>query len=276
MNKSADTPIIYDFFSKSLKDAVFSRRNQASDHNFKGIPAEIVGVSDYESMQCVDVRASINDVYVEKDNLTLESITLKRVFVSLPNTGGFKWKQPVKVGDKVRLSWAHRDLGDYLDGDGSSVDININEIAQIEDCWVTLDGGTRKNHTNPSLENLIIEGPNTEIVITPDGEVTVKTSGTSYIKSSHHTVDTDMTITGNLLVKGNETVNQNVTIGGNTSITGTTTSTGLLTATSGVLAGNYGGITGTCVMVGSVTIGGVSVGTHTHIDSTGNSTGGMQ
>ncbi len=183
MNKSADTPVIYDFFSKSLKDVVFSRRNQASDHNFKGIPAEIVGVSDYEGMQCVDVRASINDVYVEKDNLTLESITLKRVFVSLPNSGGFTWKRPVKVGDKVRLSWAHRDLGAYLDGDGSRVDVNINEIAQIEDCWVTLDGGTRKSHTNPSLENLIIEGPNTEITITPDGKVSITSKGNIEVRS---------------------------------------------------------------------------------------------
>jgi len=183
MNKSANTPIIYDFNSKSLKDNIFGRRNQSSNHNFKGIPAVVVGVQDYESIQCLDVKASINDIYVERDNLILESITLKKVFVSLPNSGGFRVKQPVQVGDNVRLSWSHRDLGDYLDGDGSPVDININEVAQIEDCWVTLDGGTRKNHTKPSLTDLIIEGPNTNIVITPEGKVSITSKSDIEIKS---------------------------------------------------------------------------------------------
>ena len=59
MRKSANSPIIYDFNAKSLKDSIFSRRNQASTHNFKGIPAEVVGVQDYESLQCLDVKASI-------------------------------------------------------------------------------------------------------------------------------------------------------------------------------------------------------------------------
>lgn len=216
MNKSSDAPIIYDFFSKSLKDIAYSRRNQASDHNFKGIPAEIVGVSEYEEYQCVDVKFLINDVYIERDNMVLESMTLKRVFVALQRSGGFSIKQPVAVGDIVRLSWAHRDLGDFLDGSGNSVDLSIKEIARIEDCWVELGFGTRKNHTNPSIDNLIIEGPNTTITITPDGDVSVKTSGTSSITSSAHTINADTTIKGSLTVTGNTDVVGTLTTAGAT------------------------------------------------------------
>ena len=219
MDKSANTPIIYDFFSKSLKEIAFSRKNQASDHNFKGIPAVIVGVSDYEEYQCVDVKVSINDIYTERDNLVLESITLKRRFVSLPSSGGFSIKQPVAIGNPVRLKWSHRDLGVYLDGDGSNVDINISEIAGIEDCWVELDGGTRKNNTSPSLTDFIIEGPKTKITIKPSGEtslvtngttitidssgnLSVVTNGTSSIEASGHTINAPTTINGDTLING--------------------------------------------------------------------------
>lgn len=231
MNKSSDSPIIYDFFSKSLKDIAYSRRNQASDHNFKGIPAEIVGVSDYEEYQCVDVKFLINDVYIERDNMVLESMTLKRVFVALQRSGGFSIKQPVAVGDIVRLSWAHRDLGDFLDGSGSSVDLSVKEIARIEDCWVELGFGTRKNHTNPSVTDFIIEGPNTTITITPEGNtklvnkgttinidssgnVSLTTNGTSSITSSAHTINTDTTINGNLTVNGTTDVTGVLTTSG--------------------------------------------------------------
>ena len=279
MNKSADSPIIYDFFSKSLKDSVFARRNQASDHNFKGIPAEVVGVSDYEGLQCLDVRALINDIYVERDNLVLESITLKKVFVALPRSGGFSIKQPVGVGDIVRLCWAHRDLGAFLDGDGSSVDININEIAQIEDCWVELGFGTRKNHTNPSLKNLVIEGPSTEIVITPEGVVTVNNAGTSYIKSSHHTVDTDMTITGNTQIDGT------LTVSGAADFESTVLAQGALSAQSGTFSSTYAGFAGVSApatfnvdmnITGTVTIDGINVNTHIHTDAEARPTSIMQ
>ena len=273
MNKSVNSPIIYDFHSKSLRDSIFARRNQSSDHNFKGIPAVVVGVQDYESIQCLDVKASINDIYVERDNLVLESITLKKVFVSLSNSGGFRVKQPVQVGDNVRLSWSHRDLGDYLDGDGSPVDININEIAQIEDCWITLDGGTRKNHTNPSLTDMIIESDDTEIRITPTGNVTVNTSGTSYIKSSHHTVDTDMTITGNTSINGT------LTVDGATTLKSTTESQGALTALAGTFSSTYAGVAGASAtfnvdmnVTGTVTIDGININTHTHVSPNGGGT----
>lgn len=260
MQKASNQPIIYDFFSKSLKDITFSRAQQTADHNFKGIPATVVSVEDYEKYQCVSVRALINDVFVERDNLVLESIILKKVFVALPRSGDFLIKQPVKVGDIVRLCWSHRDLGAFLDSDGSAVDVKVSEVAQIEDCWVELGFGTRKNHNKPSLTDFIIQGKNTEIVIKPSGDITVNTNGTSYIKSTHHTVDTNMTITGNLLVNGNTNIDQNLTV------TGTSTLQSMVTASSGVSAASYAGIGGgNNVMLGTVTIGGKVVNTHYHL-----------
>ena len=58
----------------------------------------------------------------------------------------------------------------------------------------------------------------TTITIKPSGEVTVDTSGTSYLKSSKHTIDTDVEITGTLKVVGDVINESNVTT------TGTTTS----------------------------------------------------
>jgi hypothetical protein len=204
MNKAGQEPITYDFFSKSLKDAAVNRRQQSDSNNFKGIPAEVVGVEDYESLQCISVKALINDVFVEKDNTTLESITLKKVFVALPRSGGFTIKMPVAVGDIVRLCWSHRDLGEFLDGEGSSVDINVNEIAGIEDCWAELGFGTRKNHSKPSVSDWIIEGPKTKITITPTGSVSIETEGESSIKSAKHTVDTSVKVEGVLNVSVGE------------------------------------------------------------------------
>lgn len=202
MSGKGEAPIIYDFNAKSLKDTITTRNDQAGANKFKAVPAEIVGVSDYESLQCVDVKFLINDVYVERDNLKLESITLKKVFVALPNAGGFSLKFPVSIGDIVTLYWSHRDLGEFLDGDGSAVDLNITEIAHIEDCWVQLNFGTRKNHTNPSKDNLVIEGPNTVITITPEGAVKLTTDTVE--------LDSDVTI-------------KNLTVTGTTDLVGTTT-----------------------------------------------------
>ncbi|AGH32165.1 hypothetical protein VPHG_00098 [Vibrio phage 11895-B1] len=221
------SPVLYDFFSKPYKQTAFEKNQEDNAHNFRGIPATVVSTSDYESLQCVDVRIAIDDVYVKRDNLVLESIVLKKIFVPLPNSGGFKIKMPVTVGDPCRLTWSHRDLGEYLDGNGSNVQLNIKELSSIEDCWCLLDGGTRKNNTSPSSTDMIIEGENTTITITPSGQVSVVTSGTSLIKSSGHTIDAPETnITGTLTVTGATQINNTLTT------TGATTSPSIVAQTS--------------------------------------------
>ena len=207
MNKSSDTPIIYDFFAKSIRDMGYSRRNQSSDHNFKSIPAEIIGVDDYETLQCVDVKFLISDVYTERDNLVLESMTLKKVLVRLQEASGYSVQFPVSVGDKCQLVWSHRDLGDYLDGDGSSVEVNINDVARIEDCVVELGFQTRKNNLKPSATNFVIKGPESSITITPEGVLSITTSDEATIKASKLTIDAEETeINGDVKILGDLTL----------------------------------------------------------------------
>ena len=253
MNKSSDTLIIYDFFGKSIRDIGYARRNQASDHNFKSIPATIIGVSDYETLQCVDVKFLISDVYTERDNLVLESMTLKKVLVRLPEASGFSIQYPVAVGDKCNLIWSHRDLGDFLDGDGSEVEVNINEIAQIEDCVVELGYQTRKNNLNPSATNFVIKGENTSITFMPDGTFNITTSGEGTFKGQKIILDAPETeVTGNISILGDSEVTGNSTVTGSAQFMTTADVIGILTAA------------------------GIPVNTHKHTDAENRPTGIME
>lgn len=191
---------------------------------YVGIPAIVTNTDKYESEQVVDVRPVINDVY-EDDEIT-KAVTLGSIFVKIPSGGGFSIKLPIAVGDLVTLHYAHRDISTYLDGDGSDIDSPLGMVADIRDCWVEHGFGTRKSHQKPSKTDLIIEGANTTITVKPSGEVTVETEGTSYLKSSKHTIDTDVEITGVLTVVGDVINKANVTT------TGVTTSATVAATTS--------------------------------------------
>lgn len=239
------------------------------------IPAIITNTSDYESLQCVSVEFAIRDIFPTKADAELDTVKLEKVFVKLLHAGGFKVKCPVHKGDLVTLQWSHKDLGKFLDSDGSIIAQNVTEIADLEDCWVELGFGTRRKHTNPSVDNFIIEGEGTTVTITPSGDVTLKTDnnvrveagGSSYLKSSHHTVDTNMTITKNLKVKGN------------TMVDGTTDSQGALSGHAGVYGSTFAGIGGSKAnfavdmkINGTVKINGININTHTHTGNEGRPT----
>ena len=277
----------YDMGSMSLEENMSKKVSEFTRENlYIAIPARVIGTNDYETLQCLDVQPVINDVYTKAASVQIEANILPKVFVKLWNTGGWKQKLPVAKGDLVTLHYSHKDLGEWLDSEGAEqVNQNVFEVANLEDCWVELGFGTRKKHNSPSKTDLILEGPATTITITPSGEVKVETTGSSYIKSSGHTIDTDTTITGNLTVNGNSQVDGNSNIDGNLTVTGTTTSTGVVTATTGVLAASYAGlgggaatfnvdmnVTGTMATTGSMTINGITLETHTHTDSEGGAT----
>ncbi|AUR84725.1 hypothetical protein NVP1063O_058 [Vibrio phage 1.063.O._10N.261.45.C7] len=266
---------VYDLGGSSLSENIDRRARDFNRENlYIGIPAIVTSVDDYETLQCVDVQILINDLYTWKDNTILTSPKIGKVFVALPSGGGFTQKMPVSVGDKVRLCWAHRDLSNFLDGDGSAVDQIASSVSELEDCWVELGFGTRRVNQKPSKDNYIIEGPNTTITITPEGVVTVDTEGVSYLKSSHHTIDTDVTITKTLTVNGNTSLDKNLDVGE------VTTSQGMVNALSGVQAASYAGVGGGAATFnvdmgvnGTVTINGININTHYHIDAEGRPTG---
>jgi hypothetical protein len=251
---SKDT-IIYNFISTPISQPVYDKQLVPNPREYRSLPATIVGIDNYENLQCVDVKISIDDLYVPRNNLVQEGIVLKKKFVSLLNSGGFSIQQPVSIGDPVRLCWANKSIGQYLEGNGGNVTVSVSDLAELDDCWVELVGGTYKNNANPSSKNLIIQGPETKITITPEGKIDITTSGESYLKSSKHTVDTDMEITGELRVKG------------------------MSYHESGIFASTYAGlaglsapatfevdmnITGDIIHLGSFTINGKSIDGHDH------------
>lgn len=188
--------------AESVRESFGKRFNQLKRETiFIGMPALVTSIEDYETYQCVNVLPIFNDIYPKHNDTILESQVLKKVFVLLPTAGNWSIKFPVSVGDKVTLNWSHKDLGTWLDSDGDdTIDQSILEDAGLEDCWVELAGGTRKNHQNPSKDNFIIEGPETTITITPEGNVTMVTSGTTSLTSSGHTINADTQINGSLTV----------------------------------------------------------------------------
>ena len=247
------------------------------DNVYIGLPAKIVGTSDYENLQCVDVELLINDVYPKHNMETMKRTVLKKVFVKLEGAGGFSEKLPVSLDDPVLLKWSHRDLGTFLDGDGSAVDQSVDHVAELEDCWVELGFGTRKNNYKPSKVDWVFQGPSTVETISPDGTITKITTGTTLLQSSAHTIDADVTITKDLLVQGN------VIIDGNLGVGGVTNAQGAVNALAGTFSSTYAGVGGggatfavDMSINGTVTINGMVVNTHTHLDAEGRPTQGPQ
>lgn len=269
----------YDVAVSSLKEKLLESASKVSEQEYTTLPARITSTKDYEKLQCVSVEVLIKDLYEAKGLTDVGTLKLEKVFVNLPRFGGWQFRFPVAANDPVTLYWSRKDLSQYLDGFGDVVTQQVNDVAGLEDCFVKLEGGTRKNHNNPSLTDLEIEGKSAKITVTPQGDITTTTSGnikctaegTYDITAAHLTIHNDTTIKNNLLVEGNTTTK------------GTTTSEGVVNADSGVHASTYAGTGGGAASFavdmginGTVTINGIVVNTHIHIDAEGRPTEEMQ
>lgn len=208
---------------QSTRDIVKEElRDFVRESLYIALPAKVLGVQDYESMQCVDVRGVINDTY--EDDATVPAVLIKKVFVKLPSGGNFSIKLPIKVGDLVTLHWSHRSLNTFLGNSGDAVDTPIDRVSDVRDCWVQHGFGTRSNNQSPSLTDFIISGPNTEFTIKPDGitslitasDVLIETEAEITGKCSKATLDTPLVeTTGDLKVGGNlEVVGSSLKVGG--------------------------------------------------------------
>lgn len=275
----------YDISVSSLKERMQQNAAAKAMEEYTVLPAKVISTKDYVKHQCLSIEVLISDIYETKNQEDAGTIKLEKVFVRLPCFGGWQFRYPVSAGDPVMVYWSRKDLSQFLDGFGDKVSQNFNDLAGLEDCFVELGGGTRKNHNNPHLKNLEIEGPNTIMTITPDGNITTTTGGnitctaggTYDITASHLTIHNDTTITDNLLVQGNTVIDGTLGIGG------ATTSQGAVNALSGVFASTYAGVGGGAASFGvdmgingTVTINGININTHTHNDSLGAPTTGPQ
>lgn len=264
--------------SKSMRQTFYEMIGKELKGLYIGAFGRIVSLRNYEKYQTADIELVIKEQIDNYDATISYSQTLKDIRVALPRFGKYVVNLPPAIGDLVWLSYATKDIGDFLDTDGKeNILQSDNYRAERNDCIAFLCGGTRKNHNNPSTENLEVKSDTFSLVITPEGVVNMEGSKFKF-KADEIELDTPETLcTGNLKVEGN------------VNIEGTTESTGLLTAKAGVYAASYAGIgggaatfnvdmnvTGAINMTGTFTLNGIVVDSHTHIDAEGRPTGGMQ
>lgn len=179
------------------------------DDLFVAIPATVVKVSDYGTLQCVDVKPVLDFKWI--DDVVITSPIIKKVFVKLYSTGSFSIQLPMTIGDLVTLQYSHKAISNWLDSQGSDLTQSVDLEAMERDCWVEPGFGTRKNHQNPSTTDMVIKGPETTITIPPDGNITIVTSGTSELTSGGHTINADVSIVGTLNVTEDATFVKKVT-----------------------------------------------------------------
>lgn len=136
------------------------------------IPAVVVGVSDYSTLQVLDVRPLVGIVY--NDGEELSPPTLKKIFVKLPRSGGFNESYPVKKDELVTLHYTHRSIYGFLSGDGSEFKASEDDKWGLKDCYITLGFGTFGNNISPDPENYRFQttGGEYKKTITPSGDVT--------------------------------------------------------------------------------------------------------
>ncbi|BAV80949.1 putative baseplate assembly protein [Vibrio phage RYC] len=274
----------YDVLTTSFADQVADELIKNNRDIRIAIPARITNIDEYEASQCVTVLPEIDEVSLLANGQRIKAVPIPKMLVRLQEGGGFKLKFPVRVNDPCVIYFSHRDLSDYIDGNGDRVDSSIESQPTYNDGWVELGFGTRKNNQNPSATDLILEGDSTTLTITPAGQVTLDTEskvevttranvrvvadGDSYLKSSKHTIDTDTEITGNLVVKKNTTVE------------GTSLLKLQVTAETGIYSPNYSGLNGTggqmtigdATITNDAVIGNISYLGHVHDGDSGGTT----
>ena len=218
-NRSIDLSIqsVPEIMQKSLVD--FTREDM-----YIGMPATVVNVARYEDEQVVDVKPVINDVY--EDDQLVRAVTLRSIFVKIPHGNGFSFKLPIAIGDLVTLHYCHRDISTFLDGQGKDMDADISLVADIRDCYITHGFGTRNVNQKPSKDNVELTGPNTSIIITPDGTLTTTTTK-AIIKADEYEVDAALTtFKQDVIFEKSIDVTVDATIGGKPFLLHTHTSNG--------------------------------------------------
>ena len=243
------------------------------------IPAVVTNNKNYETQQCIDVKALIGTIYPDGD--IVNPVNIKNVFVKLPSGGGFDICLPISVGDKVTLHWTHKSLNAFLSGQGEQSNEALEGNFQRKDCYAVHGFGTRFVNQSPSKTNMIVRGDNSETVTTPEGDITTAARDvTATCRNS--IIECEETVTANckdiVVDCENATVgasvkvvintplaefSTDVLIKGKLDVIGNVDSTGDISST-----GEVSGLTGE--------FGGISSTTHTHIDAESRPTSGPQ
>lgn len=183
----------------TVKDTVSKEVFSIINQNVRvTLPAIVVNVGDYSTLQCIDVQPLIGATYTDGD--TYKSPKIKKVFVKLANAGTFKQTYPIKVGDIMTLHWSHRDMNTYLNSSSKTEFVYPDEDDKWgnNDVYATVGFGTRSDNQSPDPDNYVFKTENGDysLVITPSGDVTedsknkVSNNETSVENNNSSTVNT--------------------------------------------------------------------------------------
>jgi hypothetical protein len=217
----------------SLKEVVQRNIERFMASVFTSIPAEVVGVDNYESQAVIDVQPKIADVSVE-DLSSMKFGILKNVPVKVYSGGGAVVTVPIKVGDVVMLEFAMRNIQNWKEGDNEEIS-TPNDARQfhISDAVAYPCIYQKTNNPNPNPDDLELRFNGSIVRLKEDGNITISTKGNITVEES---VDIEVNNSGNVLVntEGNTTVNTT----GNTELNTTGNS---VTNVDGNFTANIGG-----------------------------------
>lgn len=139
---------------------------------FTSIPAKVLKVSDYQSLQVVDVQPLIGTI--EEDGVELVPSVIYNVPVVLMGGGGALISIPLAVGDTVLLIFTMKDIASWQKGDGSYTVADTTRLHNINDAIAITGLYANKGTLNPDPNDVVIKFKSSEIRIAADDTVTVK------------------------------------------------------------------------------------------------------
>lgn len=237
---------------------------------YTSIPARVIAWR--AAKQVVDVEIVIKRPFITGSSD--EAIKVLDVPVMFMQGGSWTIGGEMKVGDIVLLIFPMFNIDTWLTGDVTKTYKPSGFQLHNLDGAFALCGGL--NYNRPTLDQRflkkfhIVKGNNyivmdetsieieanngaCRIEMLSDGTMNITTNATTNITSSHTNINNSTTIDGDLQVNGD------------ISNTGDTTTDGTTTSKSGMLSPTYGGYGGAGSMtIGSATINGVVIETHTH------------
>tara|TARA_R110002020_G_scaffold31715_1_gene98543 strand:- start:1658 stop:2479 length:822 start_codon:yes stop_codon:yes gene_type:complete len=254
--------------SETSKDAIrFNIQDFLTENVSTIIPAKVIGISDFEKHQRVNVEPSINYTYPDGTILVLPP--LDNVPIQYPSGGGGSITFPIAVGDMVSLHFSMYSMKEWLEGIGDQVTPMDARMFSFTDAIAIAGMNTYENNASPDPK-----------------DVEVKFNGSSFkLKSDDNGKGVELTTDANLTINCvnanvNTTNSANIVAGQEakvtapiltldsiTSITATTpifTINGNLVVSGGIGGGGSGQVSTGANFVGDVTADGTSLKTHTH------------
>lgn len=141
------------------------------DTLWTNMPAEVVGTSQYEEKQVIDVIPLIATRL--PSNVILEPPTLYNVPVQLLSGGGALFSVPLAVGDIVELHIQMADINQWKISDGKVSIPHTTRKHNINDAIAVPCLSTTLTTLKPDATNLRIKFGGASLYITPQGKVVI-------------------------------------------------------------------------------------------------------